>query len=107
MVADPTGMAVKLGFSALGKIFGSKGKAKKATPEDFAKQSLSASGFKTSSIGMSQPSTGRGSKPTPASAEMYDYYQMVAKAKLVADRLDPEKGTQVGEYGAIKQGSIT
>ena len=56
---------------------------------------------------MSQPSTGRGSKPTPASAEMYDYYQMVAKAKLVADRLDPEKGTQVGEYGAIKQGSIT
>jgi len=107
MVADPTSMAVNLGFKALGKIFGSKGKAKKATPEDYAKQSLSASGFKTSSIGMSQPSTGRGSKPTPASAEMYDYYQMVAKAKLVADRLDPEKGTQVGEYGAIKQGSIT
>ena len=56
---------------------------------------------------MSQPSTGRNSKPTPASAEIYDYYQMVAKAKLTADRLDPEKGTQVGEYGAIKQGSIT
>ena len=107
MVADPTSLAINLGFKALGKIFGSKGKAKKATPEDFAKQSLSASGFKTSSIGMSQPSTGRGSKPTPASAEMYDYYQMVAKAKLTADRLDPEKGTQVGEYGAIKQGSIT
>ena len=107
MVADPTSLAINLGFKALGKIFGSKGKAKKATPEDFAKQSLSASGFKTSSIGMSQPSTGRGSKPTPASAEIYDYYQMVAKAKLTADRLVPEKGTQVGEYGAIKQGSIT
>lgn len=106
MVADPTGMAVSLGFKALGKIFGSKGKSRKATPEDFAKQSLSASGFKTSSIGMSQPSTGRSAK-SAASAEMYDYYQMVAKAKLVADRLDPEKGTQVGEYGAIKQGSIT
>ena len=37
MVADPTSMAVSLGFKALGKIFGSKGKAKKATPEDFAK----------------------------------------------------------------------
>jgi hypothetical protein len=32
---------------------------------------------------------------------------MVAKAKLVADRLDPEKGTQVGEFGAIKAGSLT
>ena len=41
MAVDPTSMAVKLGFSALGKIFGSKGKAKKATPEDYAKQSLS------------------------------------------------------------------
>ena len=107
MVADPTSLAINLGFKALGSTFGSKGKAKKATPADYAKQGLSASGFKTSSIGMSQPSTGRGSKPTPASAEIYDYYQMVAKAKLTADRLDPEKGTQVGEYGAIKQGSIT
>jgi|TARA_R100001460_G_scaffold11949_1_gene27663 hypothetical protein len=106
MVADPTSMAVSLGFKALGKIFGSKGKSRKATPLDSAQASLSAGGFKTSSIGMSQPSTGRSAK-SAASAEMYDYYQMVAKAKLVADRLDPEKGTQVGEYGAIKQGSIT
>ena len=27
--------------------------------------------------------------------------------KLVADRLDPEKGTQVGEFGAIKSGSLS
>tara|TARA_R110002012_G_scaffold308500_1_gene514776 strand:- start:886 stop:1206 length:321 start_codon:yes stop_codon:yes gene_type:complete len=106
MAIDPTSMAVKVGFTALGKIFGSKGKSRKATPLDSAQASLSAGGFKTSSIGMSQPSTGRSAK-SDASAEMYDYYQMVAKAKLVADRLDPEKGTQVGEYGAIKQGSIT
>ena len=72
MAVDPTSMAVKLGFSALGKIFGSKGKSRKATPEDYAKQSLSASGFKTSSIGMSQPSTGRSAK-SAASAEMYDW----------------------------------
>ena len=101
MVADPTSLAINLGFKALGSIFGSKGKAKKATPADYAKQGLSASGFKTSSIGMSQPSTGRSAK-SAASAEIYDYYQMVAKAKLTADRLDPEKGTQVGEFGTFK-----
>lgn len=106
MALDPVSIGVQLGFKALGMAFGSKGKAKKATPADYAKQGLSASGFKTSSIGMSQPSTGRSAK-SAASAEIYDYYQMVAKAKLTADRLDPEKGTQVGEYGAIKQGSIT
>ena len=107
MVATATGMAVNLGFKALANIFGSKGKKTSATPADFAKQSLSASGFKTSSISTpGMPRTGRTAK-SEASAEMYDYYQMVAKAKLIADRLDPEKGTQVGEYGAIKQGSIT
>ena len=37
---------------------------------------------------------------------MYDYYRMVATAKLVADRLDPESGTKVGKLGAIKESSI-
>ena len=106
MVADPYSMALNVGFKALGGIFGSKGK-KRATPGDMAKSALAQEGYRTpAKISLSKPDTGRLAK-SDASAEMYDYYQMVAKAKLIADRLDPEKGTQVGEYGAIKQGSIT
>ena len=106
MVADPYSMALNVGFKALGGIFGSKGK-KRATPGDLAKSALAQEGYRTpAKISLSKPDTGRLAK-SDASAEMYDYYQMVAKAKLIADRLDPEKGTQVGEYGAIKQGSIT
>ena len=106
MVADPTTMAVNLGFKALGKIFGSKGQ-KKTTPEDMAKAGIAQEGYRTpAKISLSKPDTGRLAK-SDASAEMYDYYQMVAKAKLVADRLDPEKGTQVGEFGAIKSGSLS
>jgi len=107
MVADPaTGMALKLGFKALGMAFGSKGKTKKATPSEIAADSLSSGGFQTSSIGISKPDTGRTPK-FKASEEMYDYYQMVEKSRLVADSLDPEKGTQVGEFGEIKSGSIS
>ena len=47
-----------------------------------------------------------GVKKPRGSAEMYDYYRMVATAKLVADRLDPESGTKVGKLGAIKESSI-
>ena len=106
MVADPYSMALNVGFKALGSIFGSKGK-KRATPGDMAKSALAQEGYRTpAKISLSRPDTGRVVK-TPASAEVYDYYQMVAKAKLVADRLDPEKGTQVGEFGAIKSGSLS
>ena len=105
MVADPYTMALNVGFKALGGIFGSKGK-KRTTPADIAKSGLAQEGYRTPAIkSPGRPDTGRVVK-TPASAEVYDYYQMVAKAKLVADRLDPEKGTQVGEFGAIKAGSL-
>ena len=106
MVADPYTMALNVGFKTLGNIFGSKGK-KRTTPADIAKSGLAQEGYRTPAIkSPGRPDTGRVVK-TPASAEVYDYYQMVAKAKLVADRLDPEKGTQVGEFGAIKAGSLT
>lgn len=106
MAVDPYSVALKVGFKALGGIFGSKGK-KRATPADMAKSALAQEGYRTPArISPSGPSTGRLAKPA-ASAEVYDYYQMVAKAKLVADRLDPEKGTQVGEFGAIKSGSLS
>ena len=106
MVADPYTMALNVGFKTLGNIFGSKGK-KRATPADMAKSALAQEGYRTPArISPSGPSTGRLAKAA-ASAEVYDYYQMVAKAKLVADRLDPEKGTQVGEFGAIKAGSLS
>ncbi len=89
-----------LALNVLGKL--GKKKPKKATPLDFGKQALSAGGFKEArSVSLSSPSTSNVAK-TKQSAEMYDYYQMVAKAKLVADRLDPEKGTQVGEFGTFK-----
>ena len=105
MVADPYSMALNVGFKALGGIFGSKGK--KRTAADVAKAGLAQEGYRTPArISPSGPSTGRLAKAA-ASAEVYDYYQMVAKAKLVADRLDPEKGTQVGEFGAIKAGSLS
>ena len=95
-----TGQAVSFGLNVLGKL--GKKKPKKATPLDFGKQALSAGGFKESrSPTPGTPDSGRVVK-TKQSAEMYDYYQMVAKAKLVADRLDPEKGTQVGEFGTFK-----
>ena len=42
----------------------------------------------------------------PKSAEIYDYYQMVAKAKIVIDKLDPEKGSSVGKFGTISDSSI-
>jgi len=106
MVADPYSMALNVGFKALGSIFGSKGK-KRATPGDMAKSALAQEGYRTpAKISLSRPDTGRLAK-SDASADIYDYYQMVAKAKLVADRLDPEKGTQVGEFGAIKSGSLS
>ena len=106
MAIDPTSMAVKVGFTALGKIFGSKGQ-KRTTPEDMAKAGIAQEGYRTpAKISLSKPETGRLAK-SDASADIYDYYQMVAKAKLVADRLDPEKGTQVGEFGAIKSGSLS
>ena len=105
MAIDPVSVAINVGFKALGGIFGSKGK-KRTTPADIAKSGLAQEGYRTPAIkSPGRPDTGRVVK-TPASAEVYDYYQMVAKAKLVADRLDPEKGTQVGEFGAIKAGSL-
>lgn len=105
MVADPYSMALNVGFKALGGIFGSKGK--KRTAADVAKTGLAQEGYRTPArISPSSPTTGRLAK-SDASADIYDYYQMVAKAKLVADRLDPEKGTQVGEFGAIKSGSLS
>ena len=95
-----TGQAVSLGLNVLGKL--GKKKPKKASPLDIAASDLSRSGFKESrSPTPGTPDSGRVVK-TKQSAEMYDYYQMVAKAKLVADRLDPEKGTQVGEFGTFK-----
>ena len=106
MAIDPVSASISIGFKALGGIFGSKGK-KRSTPADIAKSGLAQEGYRTPArISPSGPSTGRLAKAA-ASAEVYDYYQMVAKAKLVADRLDPEKGTQVGEFGAIKAGSLS
>ena len=105
MAIDPVSASISIGFKALGGIFGSKGK--KRTAADVAKTGLAQEGYRTPArISPSGPSTGRLAKAA-ASAEVYDYYQMVAKAKLVADRLDPEKGTQVGEFGAIKSGSLS
>ena len=104
MAIDPVSASISIGFKALGGIFGSKGK--KRTAADVAKTGLAQEGYRTPArISPSSPTTGRLAKSV-ASAEVYDYYQMVAKAKLVADRLDPEKGTQVGEFGAIKAGSL-
>lgn len=106
MAIDPVSASISIGFKALGGIFGSKGK-KRATPADMAKSALAQEGYRTPAIkSPGRPDTGRVAK-SAASAELYDYYQMVAKAKLVADRLDPEKGTQVGEFGAIKAGSLS
>jgi hypothetical protein len=105
MAIDPVSASISIGFKALGGIFGSKGK--KRTAADVAKTGLAQEGYRTPArISPSSPRTGRLAKAA-ASAEVYDYYQMVAKAKLVADRLDPEKGTQVGEFGAIKAGSLS
>lgn len=100
------GTAVNIGFKALGML-GKKGKgSKRETPLQTAARGLATSGFQTSSIGTpGRPDTGGVKKPR-GSAEMYDYYRMVATAKLVADRLDPESGTKVGKLGAIKESSI-
>ena len=99
------GTAVNLGFKALGML-GKKGKSSKETPLQAAARGLASSGYQTSSIATpGRPDTG-GVKKAKGSAEMYDYYRMVATAKLVADRLDPESGTRVGKLGAIKESSI-
>ena len=100
------GTAVNIGFKALGML-GKKGKgSQRETPLQAAARGLASSGYQTSSIATpGRPDTG-GVKKAKGSAEMYDYYRMVATAKLVANRLDPEAGTRVGEYGAIKESSI-
>ena len=124
--------AIGLGFS----LFGKKGnKQKKATPIERAAANLATSGYQTSSIATpgrpdsggnvakaaksaelydyyrmvaatpGRPSTGDTAKKA-SSAELYDYYRMVAAAKLVAERLDPTSGTKLGKFGAIKDSSI-
>tara|TARA_R100001129_G_scaffold76132_1_gene52078 strand:+ start:202 stop:501 length:300 start_codon:yes stop_codon:yes gene_type:complete len=94
------GQAVGFGLNILGKL--GKKKRKSASPQSYAALELSKSGFRESRTATpGKPDSGRVAK-VKQSEELYDYYQMVAKAKLVADRLDPEKGTQVGEFGTFK-----
>ena len=94
--------AIGLGFNILGKLGGKKKKAKRATPQDYAAMEISKRGFTESrSPTPGQPSSG-GVTKAKTSEEIYDFYRMVAKAKLVADGIDPQKGTQVGEFGTFK-----
>ena len=88
--------AIGLGFNILGKLGGKKKKAKKATPQDYAALELSKRGFTESrSPTPGQPSSG-GVVKAKTSEEIYDFY------RLVADGIDPQKGTQVGEFGTFK-----
>ena len=104
-MAFSIGTAIKIGSSALGMLSKKKANAP-MTPLQLAARSLATQPYQTSSIGTpGRPETG-GTRRPRESAETYDYYRMVATAKLVANRLDPEAGTRVGEYGAIKESSI-
>jgi len=94
--------ALGLGFNILGKLGGKKKKGRSATPQDYAAVALSKRGFEVSrSPTPGQPGSGKVIK-SQTSEEMYDFYRMVAKAKLVAEGIDPQKGTQVGEFGTFK-----
>jgi hypothetical protein len=96
--------AIGLGFS----LFGKKGKKQKAeTPIQKAASNLATSGYQTSSLATpGRPDSGGNVAKAAKSAELYDYYRMVAAAKLVAERLDPTSGTKLGKFGAIKDSSI-
>jgi hypothetical protein len=105
MAIDPVMASKAVGtiFSVLGK---KKGGGRTQTPIQKAASNLAVQGYQTSSIATpGRPSTGDTAKKA-SSAELYDYYRMVAAAKLVAERLDPTSGTKLGKFGAIKDSSI-
>jgi len=105
MAIDPVIASKAVGtiFSVLGK---KKGGQRQQTPIQRAAANLATQGYQTSSIATpGRPSTGDTAKKA-SSAELYDYYRMVAAAKLVAERLDPTSGTKLGKFGAIKDSSI-
>ena len=108
MAVDPA--TLSMATKAVGTVFSifgkKKGGQKPMTPIQRAAANLATQGYQTSSIPTpGRPSTGSTAKKA-SSAELYDYYRMVAAAKLVAERLDPTSGTKLGKFGAIKDSSI-
>lgn len=104
-MVDPVSFAVQAGFSVLGKLLGGKSKRQRTTPLQAHAASLIKREYPTSRI--PTPGTPRPTTPaTPRSEELYDYYQMVEKAKIVVNRIDPEKGSRVGKLGVITDSDI-
>ena len=99
------GTAIGIGFKALGAL-SKKGKSTTLTPLQLAAKQLATQEYQPASIGTpGRPDTGNVAR-VKGSEEIYDYYRMIATAKLVAERLDPEAGTKVGKLGAIKASAL-
>ena len=105
-MVDPLSIGITAGFQAL-KMFGSRNKKKQKAPSaaQEAARNLQTAGYREQSKFPTPGQQGR-TPAAPKSAEIYDYYQMVAKAKIVIDKLDPEKGSSVGKLGTISDSSI-
>lgn len=105
-MVDLVSVGITAGFKAL-SMFGSKNKKKQKAPSaaQVAARNLQTAGYREQSKFPTPGQQGR-TPAAPKSAEIYDYYQMKAKAEIVVNSLDPEKGSSVGKLGAISDSSI-
>ena len=105
MPIDPISIGITAGFKALSMFGSKKNKDKPPSAAQVAARNLQTAGYREQSKFPTPGQQGR-TPAAPKSAEIYDYYQMVAKAKIVIDKLDPEKGSSVGKFGTISDSSI-
>lgn len=104
------GTAVNAGTSLLSSLFSEKPKTQKTKPSDVAarkEMELSASYQRAQSAGIP------GRPPTAIrnafdkSEGLYAGYRLPAVVDALLDRIDAEKGSQVGEFGVIRDSDIS
>ena len=103
------GTAVNAGTSLLSSLF-SKGKKapKKATAVDFARQKEAQVEASYSTKGFETPGApARGSASFAKSEDLYAGYRLPAVVDALIERIDSEKGSDVGKFGVISDSDIS